>query len=66
MRTRLQQVAVGLRGHVPAAPKGIPEDVHRLLLTRVAEIESQPTGHVATRLPRLRDTAETPAPTTSP
>ena len=55
-----------MRGHVPAAPKGMPEDVHRLLLTRITEIESQPIGHVATRLPRLRDTAETPAPTTSP
>jgi len=32
----------------------------------VTEIESQPTGHVATRLPRLRETAESPAPTTSP
>ena len=66
VRTRLQQVAAGLRGRVPAAPKGIPEEVHRLLLSRVTEIESQPTGHVATRLPRMRETTETPAPTTSP
>jgi hypothetical protein len=66
VRTRLQQVASGLRSHTPAAPKGIPEEVHRLLLLRVTEIESQPTGHVASRLPRMRAEPETPAPTTSP
>jgi hypothetical protein len=66
VRARLQQVAAGLRTRVPAAPAGIPEDLHRLLLSRVTEIESQPLGHVATRLPRMRETAETPSPTTSP
>jgi len=66
VRARLQQVAAGLRSHSPAAPKGIPEEVHRLLLLRVAEIEAQPRGHVASRLPRLRPEPETPAPTTSP
>src|SRR6185503_8632346 len=66
VRTRLQQVASGLRSRTPAAPKGIPEEVHRLLLLRVTEIESQPTGHVAARLPRMRAEPEKPAPTTSP
>ena len=66
VRARLQQVAAALRSHAPAAPKGIPEEVHRLLLSRVTEIEAQPTGHVAARLPRMRETPETPAPTTSP
>jgi hypothetical protein len=66
VRARLQQVAAGLRSHAPAAPAGISEDLHRLLLSRVAEIEAQPTGHVATRLPRPREAPETPAPTTSP
>src|SRR5260221_610016 len=66
VRPRLQQVAAGLRSHSPAAPPGIPEEVHRLLLLRVAEIEAQPRGHVATRLPRLRAEPETPAPATSP
>jgi hypothetical protein len=66
VRARLQQVAAGLRRHTPTAPPGIPEDIHRLLLSRVTEIESQPTGHVAARLPRPREAPETPAPTTSP
>jgi hypothetical protein len=67
VRVRLQQVAAGLRSHAPAVPKGIPEDVHRLLLSRVTEIEAQPAGHVAPRLPRVREAPdETPAPTTSP
>jgi hypothetical protein len=66
VRTRLQQVAAGLRSHEPPAPKGIPAEVHRLLLLRVTEIEAQPRGHVASRLPRLRPEPETPAPTTSP
>jgi hypothetical protein len=66
VRARLQQVAADLRRHVPRAPAGIPEDVHGLLLSRVAEIEAQPVGHVATRLPRMRPAPETPAPTTSP
>ena len=66
VRTRLQQVAAGLRSHVPAAPQGIPEEVHRLLLSHVTEIEVQPRGHVASRLPRLRAEPETPAPATSP
>ena len=66
VRARLQQVAADLRRHVPRAPAGIPEDVHRLLLSRVAEIEAQPAGHVATRVPRMRPAPETPAPTTSP
>jgi hypothetical protein len=66
VRTRLLQVSAGLRSHVPAAPKGIPEEMHRLLLQHVAEIETQPRGHVASRLPRMRAEAETPAPATSP
>lgn len=66
VRARLQQVAADLRRRVPAAPAGIPEEVHRLLLSRVAEIEAQPTGHVATRVPRMRPAPETPVPTTSP
>jgi hypothetical protein len=66
VRARLQKVAAELRQRVPAAPPGIPEDVHRLLLSRAAEIEAQPTGHVAARLPRMREAPETPVPTTSP
>ena len=66
VRARLQQVAAALRGRVPGPPAGIPEDVHRLLLSRVTEIESQPTGHVAARVPRMRPAPETPVPTTSP
>jgi hypothetical protein len=66
VRTRLQQVAAALRGRVPGPPAGIPEDVHRLLLSRVTEIEAQPTGHVAARVPRMRPAPETPVPTTSP
>ena len=66
VRGRLQRVAAELRTHVPAAPPGIPEDVHRLLLSRVTEIEAQPTGHVAARVPRVRNEPEAPAPTTSP
>ena len=66
VRARLQQVAAGLRSRTPAAPQGISEDLHRLLLSRVDEIQAQPTGHVATRLPRPRPAPETPAATTSP
>jgi hypothetical protein len=66
VRARLQQVAAALRGRLPGSPAGIPEDVHQLLLGRVTEIESQPTGHVAARVPRMRPAAETPAPATSP
>jgi hypothetical protein len=66
VRTRLQQVAAALRSHSPAAPPGIPEEVHRLLLLRVAEIEAQPRGHVASRLPRAREETPTPGPETSP
>jgi hypothetical protein len=66
VRTRLQQVAAALRNRVPAAPKGIPEEVHRLLLGRVTEIEAQPTGHVAARLPRSREEPPGPGPVTSP
>jgi len=66
VRTRLQQVAAALRSRVPAAPKGIPEEVHRLLLRRVTEIEAQPTGHVAARLPRSREEPPSPGPVTSP
>jgi hypothetical protein len=66
VRARLQKVAAELRQRMPAAPNGIPEDLHRLLLSRAADIEAQPTGHVAARVPRVRDAPETPAPTTSP
>jgi hypothetical protein len=66
VRTRLQRVAAALRSHSPAAPPGIPEEVHRLLLLRVAEIEAQPTGHVAARLPRSREEPPSPGPVTSP
>ena len=66
VRTRLRQVAADLRGRVPAAPKGIPDEVHRLLLSRVTEIEAQPTGHVAARVPRMRDSPPPPAPVNSP
>jgi hypothetical protein len=63
VRARLQKVAAEMRQRVPTAPKGIPDEVHRLLLLRVTEIESQPTGHVATRVPRAR---VEPGPPTSP
>jgi hypothetical protein len=66
VRARMQQAAADLRGRVPGPPAGIPGDIHRLLLSRVTEIEAQPTGHVATRVPRMRPATETPAPTTSP
>ncbi|HEY8147923.1 MAG TPA: hypothetical protein VIK51_03265 [Vicinamibacteria bacterium] len=66
VRTRLQQVAAALRSRVPAAPTGIPEEVHRLLLGRATEIEAQPTGHVAARLPRSREEPPSPGPVTSP
>jgi hypothetical protein len=66
VRARLQQVAGALRSRTPRAPAGIPEDVHRLLLSRVTEIEAQPTGHVATRVPRVRNEPAAPAPRTSP
>jgi hypothetical protein len=66
VRSRLQQVAGELRKRVPAAPRGVPADVHRLLLSRVTEIEAQPAGHVAARVPRVRNEPDAPAPTTSP
>ena len=66
VRARLQQVAAAVRNRVPAAPEGIPEEVHRLLLRRVTEIEAQPAGHVAARLPRTREDPAAPSPTTSP
>jgi hypothetical protein len=52
VRARLRQVAAALRQRTPAPPAGIPPDVHRLLLAHAAEIESQPTGRVAPRVPR--------------
>jgi hypothetical protein len=65
VRARLRQVAEGLRNRVPAAPAGIPEDVHRLLLSRAAAIEGQPTTRVPTRVPRAREDAR-PAAVVSP
>src|SRR5712691_1806453 len=52
VRARLRQIAGGLRQHAPVAPPGIPPDVHQMLLARAAEIESQPTGRIAARVPR--------------
>jgi hypothetical protein len=64
VRARLRQIAAGLREQEPAAPDGVPPEIHRRLLARAAEIEGQPTGHIPARVPRPRE--ERPEPTPSP
>ena len=50
VRSRLRQIAAGLRARVPPAPAGVPDDVHRLLLSRAADIEAQPPGRIPSRI----------------
>jgi hypothetical protein len=65
VRARLLQVAAGLRRQVPPAPAGVPDDVHRLLLTRATEIESQPE-RVPARVTRPREDRSPPEAGSSP
>jgi hypothetical protein len=55
VRARLRQVAEEIRQRVPPAPAGVPEDVHRLLLSRAAQIEAQPATRIPTRVARPRE-----------
>lgn len=50
VRSRLRQVAASLRARIPPPPDGVPEDVHRLLLSRAADIEAQPAGRIPSRV----------------
>jgi hypothetical protein len=64
VRARLRQVAANLRQSTPPPPAGIPAEVHQVLLARAGEIESQPTGRLAARVARPRETR--PESTASP
>jgi hypothetical protein len=55
VQARLRQVAADLRARVPAAPAGVPEDVHRLLLAHAAAIAAQPATRIGARVPRVRE-----------
>jgi len=48
---RLRAVAAEIRARIPEAPAGIPPDLHRLLLARATEIESQPLTRISARVP---------------
>lgn len=43
-RARLERIAAELRARTPAAPEGIPPELHRLLSERAAEIETLADG----------------------
>jgi hypothetical protein len=55
VRARLRQVAEEIQNRVPPAPPGVPDEVHRLLLSRAAEIEAQPATRIPARVPRARE-----------
>jgi hypothetical protein len=55
VRARLKALAGELRARVPPAPPGVPDEVHRLLVTRVAAIAAQPRERVWARVPRARE-----------
>jgi hypothetical protein len=52
VKARLRKVAASLRERVPAAPEGIPPEVHRLLLAKATEIQAQPVARVSSRVRR--------------
>jgi hypothetical protein len=65
VKARLHQVATGLRNRVPPAPKGIPPEVHHLLLDHATDIAAQPMDRVRAGVSRARGRSR-PEPASSP